>query len=677
MTSYEPRVVLPPGAVAPDNYNPTQGRIPSPDFVVSRSKDGSALSVYGDSSWDVTPYDPDGNTRRINFTTWYEGKQTTLRKGISEEMRWVMHLLRYMRPGDPLSNGGLLRYLQALRFLARACEVRSISLENMLSSPALLVETIEGNSQYAAVIGSLLRLLNSLGSDVVGYHVTGNTTRDRLSFLHKQYKKDLQQHSPIPTRIYSLIILALTDNLNDFERAIDRLLAIYSLVTSDPVIGRSLSRQTVIKRGMKERCEVSSGMKATFADLLDKFELRSFFANRGYAESVDGLSTAISEAQITASFQIQTFSGMRRDEVRSLPFQCIETVKRNGKHHHIIDGRTTKLSNGLVKRARWVTSESGRQAVLLSQKIAQTIYRCRGATNRQLSADNNSFWLFVAPLCARDDQSGEGLNLTHTTLHLKKYPGLRARFEPVIEERDLLELESIDPHRAWRSEAKFQVGQRWCLQSHQLRRSLALYAQRSGLVTLPTLKRQLQHITHEMTLYYARGSAFAKNFIGDEKEHFGVEWQETQPISQYLSYVANFLLSDDIHFGAHVNWVDHHLKDSDGTLLLNREETLKRFKAGQLAYKETILGGCVKIGECDTNPLDHLEVNCLANHCKNMVGRLDKLNRVIAVQMHRVKRLEAMDPMSSEFRNEKSDLELFIATRESVTKRLTLVSEAT
>ena len=109
MTSYEPRVVLPPGAVAPDNYNPTQGRIPSPDFVVSRSKDGSALSVYGDSSWDVTPYDPDGNTRRINFTTWYEGKQTTLRKGISEEMRWVMHLLRYMRPGDPLSNGGLLR----------------------------------------------------------------------------------------------------------------------------------------------------------------------------------------------------------------------------------------------------------------------------------------------------------------------------------------------------------------------------------------------------------------------------------------------------------------------------------------------------------------------------------------------------------------------------------------
>jgi hypothetical protein len=41
--------------------------------------------------------------------------------------------------------------------------------------------------------------------------------------------------------------------------------------------------------------------------------------------------------------------------------------------------------------------------------------------------------------------------------------------------------------------------------------------------------------------------------------------------------------------------------------------TLKRFQKGELAYRETILGGCVKIGDCDKNPLDILHVECLTS----------------------------------------------------------------
>jgi len=32
----------------------------------------------------------------------------------------------------------------------------------------------------------------------------------------------------------------------------------------------------------------------------------------------------------------------------------------------------------------------------------------------------------------------------------------------------------------------------------------------------------------EMSQYYARGSAYAKDFIGDDKDHFAREWQNTQ-----------------------------------------------------------------------------------------------------------------------------------------------------
>lgn len=245
----------------------------------------------------------------------------------------------------------------------------------------------------------------------------------------------------------------------------------------------------------------------------------------------------------------------------------------------------------------------------------------------------------------------------------------RLRFP--IQEDDLRELEQIDPHRAWRSEDKFKLGQDWNLTTHQFRRSLALYAQRSGLVSLPSLKRQLQHITQEMSAYYARGSHFAKNFIGNDHEakHFGEEWQETQPISQYLAYAAHVLLTDETDlFGVHPHWIATRLRNDEGVITVDRETTLKRFKKGEIAYRETLLGGCVKVGECDKNPLDILHVDCITSHCKNMVGSKKKLATVIAVQSSWVERLKLNEASSPEYRHEKKNLEILVTTLENISK---------
>src|SRR5258706_10613078 len=137
--------------------------------------------------------------------------------------------------------------------------------------------------------------------------------------------------------------------------------------------------------------------------------------------------------------------------------------------------------------------------------------------------------------------------------HVRNFTGFRVLLQPIIEEADLRELEQIDPHRAWRSEERFKPGIPWTFTSHQLRRSLALYAQRSGLVSLPSLRRQLQHVTEEMSRYYARGSTGAKDLIGDNKHHFGCDWQDAQPVSAAMSYLQNVLLTDEVLFGAHGN----------------------------------------------------------------------------------------------------------------------------
>ncbi|ALX12002.1 hypothetical protein P350_10840 [Burkholderia cepacia JBK9] len=237
---------------------------------------------------------------------------------------------------------------------------------------------------------------------------------------------------------------------------------------------------------------------------------------------------------------------------------------------------------------------------------------------------------------------------------------MHSRLTSCIEEEDICELEQIDPHRAWRSEPEFQVGVDWNISGHQLRRSLALYAQRSGLVSLPSLKRQLHHITEEMSRYYARGSAFAKDFIGDDDDHFGLEWQDTQAESAGLSYILKVLLSEEILIGGHANWVQQRMRGPDGILLTDRTKTIKMFRKGQMAYRETLLGGCVSVEECDKVAIHWLNTDCLTTDCKNLVCSLPKLDRTIAAQK---KFIAGLDPDSVEYRTEMVDLRVLVAAR--------------
>jgi hypothetical protein len=261
--------------------------------------------------------------------------------------------------------------------------------------------------------------------------------------------------------------------------------------------------------------------------------------------------------------------------------------------------------------------------------------------------------------------SRQGRMLPGRYWHVRDFPGLSLLLQPTIEEADLRELEQIDPHRAWRSEEQFTLGIPWTLTSHQLRRSLALYAQRSGLVSLPSLRRQLQHVTEEMSRYYARGSACAKNLIGDYKHHFGREWQEAQPVSAAMSYLYNVLLTDEVLFGAHGNWVENRFRGADHTVIVDREATLRRFKKGELAYRETSLGGCASTQTCDKLPIGWLNIECVKG-CRNFVGRLPKLEQTISAQ---TKLIQSLDPTSAEFRIERDDLDVLVKARDKVRQR--------
>lgn len=636
--------------------------VPDNSAPVSCDQAGNVLSRYGDLLWDWTPYSSVKRSSILNFAYVADDVSSPAKESLVAEMHWLMHLAARIRRGAPLSYQSLLHYLKVLRYLARYCDKRSIAIQGVLSSESQLLSFVRDTSnRNAKDLASLLSILARIGTSIVGYAVVGSAARKKLRALAISHTNSLRQFPPIPTRIYSSILGVLIAELSAIELVFDQYAEIIDECRSSPLIGRNKQRQWLVA---KEQHLRRDGVFESFRDLLLKHGLSAYAADIGLVPGVRGLSQGLYRAQLVARIAIHAFTGMRSEEVSALPFACLEEVTANGPTHFIISGTTTKLNHGKAKRAQWVTSREGARAVRLAQRIAKLIFSTAIARTGANIDKIDHQPLFVSPvyLGFAGKAPTRGADFLPAKLDLGKCASLRKKIQPPIEESDLRELEQIDPHRAWRSEDRYRVGTPWVLTSHQMRRTLALYAQRSGLVSLPSLRRQLQHITEEMARYYARGSAFAKNFIGDDKQHFGFEWQEMQPVSAAYSYIFNVLISDDVLFGGHAAWIDHRLRNECGTVIVDRAATMRRFKRGELAYRETSLGGCTNIDSCQQIAIKWLDVDCLSG-CRNLVGRLSSLERVIAAQTRFV---ATLDPTSIEFRSEKSDLGALVSVRDRV-----------
>jgi len=84
-----------------------------------------------------------------------------------------------------------------------------------------------------------------------------------------------------------------------------------------------------------------------------------------------------------------------------------------------------------------------------------------------------------------------------------------------------------------------------------------------------------------------------------------------------------------------------------------------------MAYKETLLGGCTKIGSCDQSALNWLNTDCLTKGCKNMVCSIPKLEKVIIAQE---KLVNSLDEQTLEYRTEKADLNALVSAKNKLIK---------
>lgn len=645
------------GVRPPDPWLETYGVSLPLGHIIAYDEKGKPASRAGDFEWHLTSYTSHHRRCILYFDYWAargrkirdESQLTDTRIARIREMQFLMCKRMYPANGGTLSAAGLMDAMKTLRLIARFAEQHDRSVRDILEQRPWLDAFIAKlpNSECERFNGWVNFLEKLEPATELGFQIATPLGLKGLKDRTRRHRSNYKQHAPLPTRIYSQWITNLSAELDDIEAHKDKLL--------------SALRYLITKHG-KVNAVISTRNASIGPELIQSQGLKDYFDKHGFSCTMHGFTGIIGEIFQVCALQVHTFSGMRHAEGQTLPFHCMESEKRNGRRHALFVGTTTKLNNGRRMRTKWVTTDrDGFRAVRLAQEFASVIYESMGVRPAEKDATKDRSPLFVSPdyLPWGTNRSSNARRERFQAPNLKfavSKSELKARLLPTITADDIAELEDVDPFRAWAEEEEFAIGKPWPLTTHQLRRSLALYARASGCVRLSSLRRQLQHLTNDMSAYYSNGCAFAKNFLADDPEEFNkhicLEWQDTAEEAMVLAMVWDVLNSEEPLYGGAGNFYEHQRRN--GTLI-TREQLEKAAKAGTLGYNPHPLGACVKPGPCENSMgLNFIDVACASENCKNLVGKHSKIVQVIKAKRGM---LERIDKTTLTYKAEKEELD--------------------
>jgi len=607
---------------------------PSDNFVISRTANGDVLSRYGDNIFDLSPYATKvTGSSKIFFNTWTNDSNKKV-ADLTSEYKLLMFFMLYLYTGGRagyLGVSSLVEYAGILRKLCRFAYMQQLAILHILSEEKYLLRFVKIYSTRSNLkqISSILTCLLKLKSNTLNYDIDGSfiTKIRQLVQIEKRNRPSLQT-PVIPSRIYTGLIKGNNAFINKYLENKPLIFELISKALSDGFYARTKKIQ--INKGLP----LGDNFRINFPNASQEHGLANFFETHQIT-SLQNLGRYINEVQSVCKNIIHIYSGMRNNEILSLKYNCLQREKTKSGRVIRLLGNTTKLV-GVRKPVHWITSKEVETPVAVLRSIVRIV-----ADYQDFDLENCPLFISFGYLPFTGGQLSVDKNDIRCSRQLNAYSLVMID----IEKEDLKELEKIDPYRDWTAKKEFFVGQPWPTKSHQFRRSLIVYASKSGFLTLPSLKHQLKHISLEMSLYYAKGSSRAIDLFADDKEHIYYEFNDYKPEAEALNYLYNVILSDETLFGAHGTWVEKHNKsDCDIRIMELRENTIKRFKKGEIAYKETFLGGCASIDPCDEKPFTTLTA-CLT--CPRTILKPSKVNRVVKAQEIM---LEALEPDSIEYR---------------------------
>ncbi|WP_439684243.1 hypothetical protein [Cupriavidus oxalaticus] len=316
--------------------------------------------------------------------------------------------------------------------------------------------------------------------------------------------------------------------------------------------------------------------------------------------SVNVLSSYLTLVGKVGTAYILNFSLMRFEEAWALHTDCLITEKdvRFGTFY-ILRGTSTKTVYD--DDAHWVTSSSTKMAVDAMACVSRL--RANGAkSDPKVSIDYD--YIKNPHLVTRQYEPWAPTKNLHRPMRtrpmyasyqgiISDYPNLFDNEQLKITEDDLKIASLITPSL---DRDLYLVGEPWPLAWHQLRRTGAVNMQASGLVSDSSLQYQLKHANRDQSLYYGQG--YSRLRLNDEARN-----QYIRTLYEMLANSIVDLFSDNYVSPYGVKRKNEILKFIEPK---KSAKLLQAAKSGQVAWRETLLGGCTKRGPCEYGGIDNV-----------------------------------------------------------------------
>jgi hypothetical protein len=609
----------------PDAYD-YLGIRPSDDFVISRDHLGDVISLYSYGRWDFSTYTRP--TQRDKAITFPIAVDETHKRFVAD-LKWLTFIFLYHKKGKKRGAAGTLlgRYRLLMAAYTYGLEF-GISVCELFESPEVLKDffyTLSKSRKKQLL--STIRSLSSMAADDLGFTPVSIKSNHIAKLKPGESLNLIRQTAVIPERIYAHCTMDLSNKIIEFNEVSGKICCFLNECIS--IDGYAKSKTTQRSMGLSKSTFVHD-----FRQAAEVFGLANYF-DKNTVKSLSNFCHHLMLIQFQCKSLIHIYSGMRDEEVLSMKFGCLETVKVKANDVIRLIGVTTKLEKGEERLTYWITCAEVIPAIEAAQAICGMV-----SSANNISADK--MHLFLTPSHLPFSQRHHGLvkltemdfvvsNLKHHFYNDETFVGSSY----IITAEDHAFLKDIDFSRAWDTEADLEVGKPWPFATHQFRRSLAVYCLSSRLVSLTSLKRQLKHLSMAMTLYYVKGNLAHIGMFNLEQD-FKEEVLALKETVSALDYI-NLALGERRLAGTHGAYIEKNIKLlGEEAILIFREETAKRANRGELHFTNTHMGGCVSSSACGKPLLNPLS-SCL--HCAKAMIDPECLSRNVEVAEARMSTL--------------------------------------
>lgn len=399
----------------------------------------------------------------------------------------------------------------------------------------------------------------------------------------------------IPSRIYSEFICSTLEAFQKLKDSLNQLQNYFNEIF--PIVTHSRGRSPIL-----------------FSKIIKNSDLVNYCEYFNIRTNYQMLFNLVL-IQVLGVLLVGCLTGMRKSEILNLDKNCLQEKVVEGRSIYVLNGYTSKTTALGMEQTSWITSKLIFPVIDTLIAIHPCIKSICDHYGVYQDISIEEYPLFPHIPIQKVEVKGIHSLYKHPPTMLYSINlaiGLLKNVE--IRQDDIDELEQFNPLVNWVDEYGLKPGEIWNFRPHQFRRSLVVYAIRSGMISLAALKKQLKHLSMNMTAYYGNYSGSAKNLFDQTLVN---EIKEENYRYQFVQYEQKVIATEDVLFGgegARLSSLKQIGKSPE--YLLDKKKTLQYFQEGRLSYKKTPLGGCSKIGACDKLGFSFITA-CI--DCKNSI----------------------------------------------------------